>query len=614
MDSHVTFVYARALQILSILTVWESMVNNKNNTTMKHCKLLLFTALFCVSLQVVADDSDYYYYNPVMSMDAPDPTVIKAGDYFYAYSTGVSTWRSKDLINWEYVTYPFNSTPTWNPDKGAGVWAPDINYFDNHYVMYYSLSAWDGHWNCGIGVATANAPGDKFSDKGKLFTSTEIGVENSIDPFYYEEDGNRYLFWGSFAGIYGIQLDKDGLSLEDDVKNVTATKICGFDMEGTMIYKHGDYYYLFGSMGKCCEGIGSTYQLGVARSKNLFGPYLNKAGGTGPLLSVILSKYYESQYILDPKVFTIGPGHCSEIIEDDAGQTWLLYHGYLSNNESIGRVLHLDQVEWDSDGWPYFVLDSPSRVHDKPVINGKPSFTYSDVEYIDLNKELNANQAHLFLYDTGYVPVESTRIEVDCYTYQQNQAGASTSDNVRSIFSSGYRNGYCLSVTTDGKWSYAVGTNSCTTPHEYEKRTTVRTSLSDVTVNGQATSTGWNSYTKWYDRLSLFSGCFSGFSNYPYYGRIYGMKIYEGDKLVHEYVPRVRNEDDLAVFYDKVTDTYVRPSAPHVFTHGAVTGGVHNLTADPATKSSHVYNLEGKRVGGSYKGIVIKDGKKVVQK
>lgn len=46
-----------------------------------------------------------------------------------------------------------------------------------------------------------------------LFTSEEIGVQNSIDPYFYVDEGTPYLFWESFHGIYGVELAADGLSV-----------------------------------------------------------------------------------------------------------------------------------------------------------------------------------------------------------------------------------------------------------------------------------------------------------------------------------------------------------------------------------------------------------------
>ena len=48
----------------------------------------------------------------------------------------------------------------------------------------------------------------------KLFTSLEIGVNNSIDAMVYQEDGRVYMLWGSFRGNYIVELTEDGLGLK----------------------------------------------------------------------------------------------------------------------------------------------------------------------------------------------------------------------------------------------------------------------------------------------------------------------------------------------------------------------------------------------------------------
>lgn len=42
--------------------------------------------------------------------------------------------------------------------------------------------------------------------------------------------------------------------------------------------------------------------------------------------------------------------------------------------------------------------------------------------------------------------------------------------------------------------------------------------------------------------------------------------------------------------------------------------GINNALVAPAAKNAPVYNLAGQQVGASYKGVVIKNGKKYVQK
>ena len=181
------------------------------------------------------------YENPVIDTSLPDPTVIRAEDgYFYLYATenirNVPIYRSADLVTWRYMGTCFTDRTRPQMVPGGSVWAPDINYINGQYVLYYSKSTWGGEWECGIGVATAPRPIGPFTDQGKLFISSEIGVQNSIDPFYIEdEDGRKFLFWGSFRGIYGIELSDDGLSVKDGAEKVqiagtltgtTATTTC----------------------------------------------------------------------------------------------------------------------------------------------------------------------------------------------------------------------------------------------------------------------------------------------------------------------------------------------------------------------------------------------------
>lgn len=302
-----------------------------------------------------------WYSNPVIDSDNPDPSVIKAEDgYFYLYATGGNTWihKSKDLVHWTFVSgaYKEDAKPSWEPD--AGIWAPDINYIDGKYVMYYSLSKWGGGATCGIGVSVSDSPAGPFTDLGKLFRSNEIGVHNSIDPFYIEDNGKKYLFWGSWYGIWGVELSEDGLSLKGGIEHAKATKVqvaantgnTGA-YEGSYILKRGDYYYLFCSTGTCCEGANSTYTTVVCRSTNLFGPYVNKAGED--------MNNNKHEVLIHRNNAFLGTGHNAEIVQDDEGKDWILYHAFRTADPDKGRVVLLDRVYWDNEGWPYLIGDGP---------------------------------------------------------------------------------------------------------------------------------------------------------------------------------------------------------------------------------------------------------------
>ena len=79
-------------------------------------------------------------------------------------------------------------------------------------MLYYSQPGENNKH--AIGVASGPSPVGPFTDHGKLIGSDEIGVDISIDQFYIEEDGHKYMFWGSFRGIWAIELADDGLSLK----------------------------------------------------------------------------------------------------------------------------------------------------------------------------------------------------------------------------------------------------------------------------------------------------------------------------------------------------------------------------------------------------------------
>lgn len=330
-------------------------------------KLFIISALCCLaacssSSSKTEDDPENQpknvYHNPVINYSLPDPSVIKGEDgYFYLYATenirNLPIHRSKNLVDWEYVGTAFTNDTRPDFEPKGGLWAPDINKIGDKYVLYYSMSVWGGEWTCGIGCATADKPEGPFKDHGKMFRSNEINVQNSIDPFYMEDGGKKYLFWGSFRGIYGIELSDDGLSIKEGAK---LRQVAGTAYEGTYIHKKDGYYYFFASIGTCCEGLKSTYTTVVGRSKKLFGPYVDKSG------KKMLDNHHE--VLIHKNDAFVGTGHNSEIVTDKAGNDWMFYHAVSTKNPG-GRVLMMDKVDW-KDGWPSVTGNSPSIEAERP--------------------------------------------------------------------------------------------------------------------------------------------------------------------------------------------------------------------------------------------------------
>ena len=344
-------------------------------------KITILSLAFCFA--IAASAQQHTYRNPIIDRSSPDPTVIRVEDgSFYLYATentrNMPIYRSENLVDWIQVGTVFNeeSRPKWNP-KGA-LWAPDITRIGDKYVLYYAKSEWGGEWECGIGVATADRPEGPFTDHGSIMISKKIGVQNSIDPFPFQENGHIYLFWGSFHGIYVVELTPDGLRIKDGQKPV---RVAGNFMEGTNIAKHGKYYYLIGSAGTCCEGAKSTYRVTVGRSKNLFGPYVDKQGRK------LLDGYYE--VILKGNERVIGPGHNAGLVKDDKGHDWMIYHGFKAEKPEDRRVVFMDRVYW-KHGWPVIKGGQPSAQAESPyfgkhavnrIYYADPAIAFDDGKY-----------------------------------------------------------------------------------------------------------------------------------------------------------------------------------------------------------------------------------------
>jgi len=315
------------------------------------------------------------YTNPVITFSsAADPTVIRTEEGFYLYATQTNSYWipiyfSKDLVNWEFKRSAFRNATKPKPDVlpgGGAFWAPEIRYINGKYVLYFSWAKWGDGSISYTAVATSDSPVGDFLNAKPLLITDDFG-SNCIDQFYYEEDGKKYMFVGSFNGIYVTELTDDGLSVKRgaDGKPVLKKQVCGRAFEGTNIYKKGEYYYLFASINNCCpnNGMDSKYKVVVGRSENLLGPYVDRKGKD------MLDNSWELVLEGDGETF-FGPGHNSIIIPDDAGTDWMIYHSYVKENGAVGgRLGMLDRVVWSADGWPTIRKCVPSKGDLLPVFN-----------------------------------------------------------------------------------------------------------------------------------------------------------------------------------------------------------------------------------------------------
>ena len=323
------------------------------------------------------------YMNPVFEPVLADPSIVKDADgYYYVFGTQdygewngifgtkyVPVLRSLNLIDWDYAgsVFTMQTRPIWGT-ANAGIWAPDIVKIGETYNLYYSLSTW-GDPNPGIGVATAPHPLGPWEDHGKLFDSNSVGVNNSIDPSVFVDDDDRvYIVWGSFRGIYGLELSSDGLSiLGEGSPSENKVRLAGYDTEtnwnastyeGAYLMKKDGFYYLFLSSGTCCDGHNSSYNVKVGRATSPLGAYIDDQGR-----SMLAGN--RGYAVVKGSSYFAGPGH-NAVIQDTNGDYWIVYHAYdLEEPAFLGntprRSLMIDKLIWNEQGWPSVIATMPSN-------------------------------------------------------------------------------------------------------------------------------------------------------------------------------------------------------------------------------------------------------------
>ncbi len=301
----------------------------------------------------------------VAQVGVHDPVMAKEGGKYYLFSTGpgITFYSSSDMLHWRPEGRVFAGQPAWArkaaPTFNDHIWAPDIQYHNGRYLLYYSVSGF-GKNTSGIGVTTnatldPRAPDYRWEDQGMVVQSVPgRDLWNAIDSNVVEDDkGTGWMSFGSFwSGIKLVKLDPGWTKLAEPQEwhTIARRERPAFtpdeepgaaQIEGPFIFRKNGWYYLFVSWGLCCQGPKSTYHVAVGRAKAVTGPYLDRQGkdmaqGGGAILI---------QGDKDWKAL----GHNSAYTFD--GKDWLVLHAY-ETADKYKQKLKVLEMTWDKDGWP----------------------------------------------------------------------------------------------------------------------------------------------------------------------------------------------------------------------------------------------------------------------
>ncbi|HEY0076897.1 MAG TPA: glycoside hydrolase 43 family protein [Abditibacteriaceae bacterium] len=295
---------------------------------MKKALLLILLAMMTVFSASAIDAQQAR--NPIIHADVPDMAMIRVGDTYYMSSTtmhmspGLPIMKSKDLINWELVSYAYDTLAdndalnlqNGKSAYGAGSWASSLRYHNGvFYATTFSSTSGKTH------VYTT-----KDIEKGP-WKETTFAPSLHDHSLFFDDDGRAYMIHGAGnlrltelnADLSGIKPDGINQVIVPNASLVSGANV-GLPAEGSQLFKVNGKYYLFNI----------TWPRGGMRTQ-----IVHRADKiTGP---------YEGRVVLQDQGVAQGG-----LIDTPNGE-WFAY--LFQDHGAVGRIPFLVPVKWEND-WP----------------------------------------------------------------------------------------------------------------------------------------------------------------------------------------------------------------------------------------------------------------------
>lgn len=291
--------------------------------------VLFITALCLYVLCAKAQMGNPYIHDP--------STIAECDGKYYTFGTGGGGLISDDGWSWH--------SGAERPGGGA---APDVLKIGDRYLIIYGATGgglFGGHngriltmWN-----KTLDPTSPDFHYSKPIEVASSDGMEDcdAIDPSLLLDPTTGRL-WATYGTYFGsirlIELDpKTGERVKGNVE-----KDIAIDCEATDLIWHDGWYYLLGTHGTCCDGVNSTYNIVVGRSRSVEGPYLDNIGrdmlnGGGRMVIAAGDRL-------------CGPGHFGRTVIDEGVEVMSCH--FEADFERSGRsVLGIRPLLW-RNGWP----------------------------------------------------------------------------------------------------------------------------------------------------------------------------------------------------------------------------------------------------------------------
>lgn len=345
-------------------------------------KINLFSGVCVWMLLSVVQAGAQPAKNPIIHADVPDASMVRVGDTYYMSSTtmhvnpGVPIMKSKDLVNWEIVSYAYDilgDNDALNLENGQnaygrGSWASSIRYHNNRfYVSTFSSTTGKTY------IFSTDDP-DKGNWEEKSFSPSLH--DNTL---FFDDDGRVYMIYAAGrlrlveleADLSGIKPGSEHVIIENAGAPTGARG--GLPAEGSQLIKVNGKYYLFNINWP----PGGMRTVIVHRADKITGPY-------------------EGRVALQDRGIAQG---C--LIDTPEGD-WYAY--LFRDYGSVGRIPYLVPVTWE-DGWPVLGTDGkvPDTLDKLPASRGLiPGIVASD----EFNRAKGDNSFSL-VWQWNHNPVNS---------------------------------------------------------------------------------------------------------------------------------------------------------------------------------------------------------------
>ena len=271
-----------------------------------------------------------------------DPAALVVGDTLYLYTghdEAPASGTNFVMRDWHVFTSTDATAFTDRGAKlslanfswaGADAWAGEVERgADGRYYWYVPVNGKGAGW-MDIGVAVGDSPLGPFTDAkgGPLVSdSTPNSSPLNIDPTVFtDDDGQVYMYWGSYYGLRAARLNANMTTLNGSV--TTPSGVSNFWEAPWMFKRDGTYYLAYAANDSGCAAPGHAC-VRYATASNPMGPWTQR----GVVLDQVTSTTNHPAVI------------------EYKGQWYMVYHNAAApGGGDFRRSVTLDRLDWNADG------------------------------------------------------------------------------------------------------------------------------------------------------------------------------------------------------------------------------------------------------------------------